>query len=261
MRRRNCHLLEIVKDHIDVIMKLINEEVDVTTNVTKCLDTALVATAVYLGKEAKRIRDQCDVDNILKLRNRILNRVKEPALMEVEMVKMFQRELLNPRNQNTRCIYYIMINHCNGDAPPGVESPKEMMFTGHVFVIERKPGAQFYIYQSYLDHYSLPTFYENNGGHFNISVEDLRTFFTSLQSFFKGGVWTEQWNETWRKFTHADENPLINYRFSNKIHFCYRMIPTETCTKTLRQLIVHGKTSLPGHTAELETILKKLSTA
>jgi hypothetical protein len=261
MKRRNCHLLEIVKDHIDVIMKLVDKEVDITTNVTKCLDTALVATAVYLGKEAKRIRDQCDVNRIVALRKRILNRVKEPYLMEVQMVEMFLKELLSARHQNTRCIYYIMINHCDGSAPPGVSSPATKMFTGHVFVIERKPGAQYYVYQSYMDHYSLPQFYEKNAGSFSISASDLETFFRSLQAFYRHGVWTAEWNQTWLKFTHADESDLINYRFQNLIHFCYRMLPTETCTQSLRQLLINGKKSLPDHAPEFETILQKLPTA
>jgi hypothetical protein len=257
MRRRECHLLEIVKDHIDVIMKLVNKEVDIAINVTKCLDTALVAIAVYLGKEAKRIRDQCEVNRIVSMRKRILNRVKEPYLMEVHMVEMFLNELLSPRHANSRCIYYIMLNHCDGMAPPG-SSPATKMFTGHVFVIERKPGAKFYIYQSYLDHYSLPQFYEQNSNSFTITAPHLRSFFTSLQEFFKHGIWTAEWNQVWLKFAHVDESDLINYRFQNLIHFCYRMIPTETCTQSLRQLLIQGKQSLPEHETELDAILTKL---
>lgn len=257
-RRKDCYLLEIVKDHIDVIMKLINKEVDVTSNVTKCLDTALVATAVYIGKEAKRIRDQCDVDRIVALRKRVLQKLKDPFRVEVHMVQMFLRDLFNPRSANKRCIYYLMINHCDGTAPPGV-TPATKMFTGHVFVIERKPGADFYVYQSYLNHYSLPQFYEQNSASFKIKAEDLRSFFTALQDFYKSGIWSAEWNAVWLKFARADESALIGYNYLNKIHFCYRRQQTETCTKALRDLLISGKQSLPQYAGEFDIILKKIT--
>jgi hypothetical protein len=257
-RQKDCHLLEIVKDHIDVIMKLIGKEVDITSDVTKCLDTALVATAVYLGKEAKHIRDQCDVNRIVALRKSILEKVKDSYRVDVRMVQMFLRDLFNPRSADKRCIYYIMINHCDGTAPPGV-TPSTKMFTGHVFVIERKPDADFYVYQSYLDHYSLPQYYQMNSGSFRIEKETLRAFFIALQEFYKSGIWSAEWNAIWLKFAHADESALIGYNFLNKIHFCYRRLPTNTCTESLRTLLVSGKKSLPKYTEEFDIILKKIA--
>lgn len=211
------------------------------TEPTKCLNTAVVVTTLYLGTKALDYTKSCDVPTVIARHNEMISRTKKRnSDTAFDPTIFYLRNLTKSlfSNDDKRWLYYIMITDADISKSSNASSSQgTVLFPGHVFVIEKVHKTQFFIYQSYINHYDLNGHYEQNTNSFKISKRVLQNVFKELDLMFTNGNWTQATTKAWKTLTHVNSPEFEGLRFKDNVHVCYRQVELQTCTDTLKQLI------------------------
>lgn len=231
-----CSLLSIVRNHLPDVMKLVEDKIKYydLQEVTKCLNTAVVVAALYIGENADQFTKQCDVSKVRSDYTNMVGNVRkknqgskfDPSLYYLRLLKKDLSSRTPPSASSERYIYYIMITDSS-----------KISFPGHVFVVERYSDDTLYIYQSYINNYTLQEYYEKNNKSFKISREKLLYFLTEMEDVFSRGTWTKKTTIAWKQLTQVSSPEFEGVVFKGRVSLCYRKIKVNDCTATLEMLI------------------------
>jgi hypothetical protein len=247
----SCDLGYIIQNHMKFLMDIFQDELAgyYMSNATKCLNTAVMTLFFFLGQQALKHTQFCDVQTVQK-------RVKLEGDKSLQNVLDFVCSVRKNTKGKSNTLYYVMITdatlpNMNGTGAQG-------NFPGHVFVIDKSTGPKYNIYQSYIGEYTLNGAIARNNNSMSIDIQDL---IKNLLHMFENGVWDEQVNKFWQRLTFVEEK-LLGHIITGHIFFCYQEVRHTTCRKTLIDMLkIKRKTLLgqPDVLAELDTLLAKLT--
>lgn len=220
-------------------------------NPTKCLYTAVLVLSIYLGDYSLDHVHKCDVDHVQSYYREMQNaaRVRNPkSIFDPSSILLKECERSIFSKVSGRYLYYLMMT--NADVSDGKSSQS---FPGHVCVLEKVATDQFYIYQSYINNYTLKDYYKMNNG-FVVSSELVKNIFTELKKLFsEQGVWTSDTSNMWKKFTMMSGKEFEGKSFKGVSFFCYRKIRIDTCSNRLSSIL---KKSLKDGKIDLRSRVK-----
>lgn len=236
-------------------MELFNEDIQEYSleKDTKCLNTAVVIMAIYLGNEATKYTGQCDVDRVEDVYNKQKARLKKysttgkfvPSKITLHNLN---RYILSPRTG--RCLYYIMIT--NAEVPLHDKPDDKLMFPGHVFVVEKDVDREtsphqvsFRLYQSYINQYNLNGAFEKNKKSFQISHDIVKRLIGELKRMNthpderdpQAGRWTKSTTQLWKDLTFVDSTEFEGRVFIDHVHVCFRKVPITKCTQEFEKFL------------------------
>lgn len=270
-------MMDIVRDGFTPLLQLMSYDLRGQFNTglikTKCLNTAVLITYLTTGKKGLRDAFTCSVSNIIPRYTKVFDRKvinksnfhkflieasgvqsPRPAMMLKETQGLAERyrshmieELTSSENHGGR-LHYILLTDSDMKLS-GSDSPDTMMFPGHVFTIDQRPGNEYHLYQSYINAYDMKTeinMYAN--GSTRRGKLWMKQFFIGLKHFISTDVWDKKCADFWQFLTHTDATKFIGYDKS-EIYLCHNSISTHDATK-------HFKSYISDKIDELDLILK-----
>lgn len=239
---QRCNLVEALKDNIPLVMKLFQKFITEYSldNETKCLHTAVIVMAMFFGQAAVQHTKICDthiikpnykeLTNTAQKRNSISSFSPSLLLLDKCMTELYHKQRYNSS------LFYIMI--ADSYLNKNNNSDKRVLFPGHVFVVEKISSNEFYLYQSYINNYTLLEFYAKNDNSFRISSQKLHTFLREIHRLFtNGNVWDSRTTRTWFDFTYVSHPEFEGCNFINKSQFCYQRVPVSSCRSNMMKII------------------------
>lgn len=260
-----CNLGYIMKDHMELLMDIFNKdlaEYNMNNVTTKCLNTAVLTMFSFIGMNALEHTRHCDVQNVQNRYNSTKRR-ETPNQISLRLAKTFRKKILKEGPKNKHVLYYVMYTDADDMKKPDGTSQS---FPGHVFVIDKSfdfdIGKPVYnIYQSYINQYDLKGAIDRNNKQMMFDYQSLDRFSASTIKLFESATWTEDTSEFWKALTFVDAKEFEGCNIANKILFCFREIPIETCTRTFKDLLVSKLNSIDSADSrygEVKVILEKL---
>lgn len=259
MVKKTCGLIPIVIKYLDPLMSLMNIKFDgeyAMNDLTKCLYSAVLIMSIYMGHHSLTHIRKCDVDHVQKYYKEMQNAAKvknpnsefDPSILFLDECR---RSILS--RVSSRYLYYVMITNAHVSS----NTNSTASFPGHVCVIEKGVENEYYIYQSYINQYSLKEYYDNYGG-FKVTKETIKTIFDELYKLYSDGKWTKSTTAMWKQFTKTDGSEFEGHVFKGNSFFCYRKVQINTCAAKLLDSINIGikDKRLPEETKES---IKRLS--
>jgi hypothetical protein len=240
MVKKTCGLIPIVIKYLDPLMTLINNKFNgeyAMNDLTKCLYSAVLIMSIYMDHHSLTHIRKCDVDHVQKYYKEMQNtaRSKNPN-SDFDPSTLFldecRRSILS--KVSSRYLYYVMITNAHVKSNTSSAS-----FPGHVCVIEKGVENDYYIYQSYINQYSLKDYYDNYGG-FKVTKDTIKTIFDELYKLYSNGKWTTSTTLMWKQFTKTDGSEFEGHVFKGNSFFCYRKVQINTCASKLLDTINKG---------------------
>lgn len=222
-----CPLPELVKNHVKPLMRLFEQELaqyNMEGVDTKCLNTAVLLLFMMIGSKALAHTQHCDARNV-----QMRQGTDAMANDSLRLARSARAQVLSTSVTPGRDLFYMMMTdyHVAGD-----------FFTGHVFILERirtSSSVYYRLYQSYLNRYTLSTFFQMNKDSFQITRQVVTQLMRGLVDFYKNPTWTEGDANFWRTLTHTDDGvPLLGTVKQGRTFFCFRKIRVDTCLEHLR---------------------------
>jgi hypothetical protein len=141
-----------------------------------------------------------------------------------------KKEIL--RKTKHRYIYYVMLT----DGYFYKRDGSKVFFPGHVFLIEKVPwkGEMFYyIYQSYINEYTLEAQVAPGQKSMKISQEKMEYYLRKICDMTQKKVWDEDFVKFWMDMTRVDTKHMLSTSPQNAFFVCFRKIRHESCVKEL----------------------------
>jgi len=200
-----------------------------STYLTKCYNTA--TTLLYLLTLDKTSLDKADIICHEQLYRNPLNKNEK-----IDKLKKLKKDLA--KNEKGIILYYILMNvgdmDCQGSSNNNNNNDffskftKTKTFPGHVFIVEKvgytnKQGqldVKFYLYQSYINKYTLKDYYEQNGNSFAIDKNVLLSYIDNIILLFQNAKWQASTTKFWKDFTLVDSSNFEKCEFT-KVKPCY----------------------------------------
>lgn len=262
---KQCALMPLIKDYVVPLMKLYKTELHdeyYLNNATKCLYTAVLVMALYMGENSLSEIKKCDVDHVQKFYKQMREAAQKRNSSSVfDPSAIFARDCrknLFSKTTSHRYLYYIMLTNANVPLVSN-SNGNTILFPGHVCVIEKFPNGRYHLYQSYINNYDLNGHFERNKGSFSVSEPTLRRIFDEIVSLYDGGVWSAGTSLAWKQFTHVDGTEFDGREFKDRSFFCYRKIPIKTCTSRIKNTL--SKAIKNNFDQDTKQELEKLKTA
>lgn len=251
-----CDIAYILKHYIKPLLTLLNK--DLTDfglyNETKCLNTAILLIIFLAGmKKGRFIIDYCDCE---KTRQRHLNGQAQNHIIMGSMMKAIASKKFKLRQ-----LYYIMIT--DGHFPK-VDGNGSVYFPGHVFIIEKmrvKEGEdpKYYIYQSYINQYTLNGHYEKMSNKVELSYEQACYTLHRLSYILTKGIWDEICVKYWKEITHVESPEFLNTITKNNLFLCYQTASTKGCVQNIEKFIKQKKKLLEGNREENKELIDSMN--
>eukprot|EP00877_Chromochloris_zofingiensis_P013171 jgi/Chrzof1/8107/UNPLg00152.t1 len=194
---------------------------------TKCLNTSVALSYLFLGEEGLQHAEYCS-----------LQQVKARADDNARVVQSLIAEVRKPIT--TRQLYYILMSDGKFSAP---DHPR--FFPGHVFILEAIPGAPptFFMYQSYIGHYTLSGAIARHNGTLEMSFEETLQMLEGIKHVVTTDVWDQRCVDVWQNMTFVDTGPdagaanLFGSDPRNQLYLCFRKAPVSACFANLRRFL------------------------
>lgn len=263
-----CNLGYIMKDHMELLMDIFSNdlaEYHMNKVTTKCLNTAVLTMFSFIGLNALEHTRHCDVQNVQTRYTKDEKSIKKktPNDISLSLAIEFRKKILKLGPKDKHTLYYVMYT----DAEDMKKTDgSTQSFPGHVFVIDKffdfdidKPVYN--IYQSYINQYDLKGAIDHNNKQMTFDFQSLDKFTNSTIKLFKDGIWTEDTTNFWKALTFVDAKDFEGCDVKNKILFCFREIPIQTCTRTFKDLLVSKLNTIDSADArydEVKVILEKI---
>lgn len=235
MQTSQCSLIELIKDNVTPVMSLLKQHIPDYNfdEETKCLYTAVMVMALYLGRSASQITSECDVHNVNTKYDKFMKGLPAEVNPSVAFLSILKKDIFQRAG---RFLYYIMIT--NEDVPVVDNPNNKIMFPGHVMVIE-KQGGTFKIYQSYISVYTLKGAHQRNNNSFDLSPNLLRNLVDELIAMYTvhQGVWGVGMSAVWNRLTFTDATQFEGRVFSGFVNVCYRRVELASCAKMFKGML------------------------
>jgi hypothetical protein len=198
---------------------------------TKCYNTATML--LYLLTLNEKALDKADVI--------CHDQLYEKSITQEEKIKHFT-ELKKDieKNDNSLCLYYILMNVADMDCPTKKENngnylhnllndfKRTKTFPGHVFLLEKVPyidkngvrTSKYFLYQSYINKYTLKDYLNKNGKTFEISKDKVLSYIEGMIKLMVEPKWTKETSKFWKEFTHVNSSDFNECNF-HRIKPCY----------------------------------------
>lgn len=226
---KKCEVIDYIARNSDILYRMIMEDTkknDIPMRrlaLTRCFNTVFVILSLLLGySETEEIIRYC-WDEYQDF-NKNANNVKE-----------LLAEIIKNENSNVREIYFVSINSFG--MFHNEKKYKFSNFPGHVFLIEQN-GNRYYMYQSYINSYTLKDYMDNNG--FEITLDEIKKMMNDLITFYLNGeVWNDTHSKIWKDLTTINVGSKYNGFNINGMKFCHlsRRLNKNICYENLRYLI------------------------
>jgi len=169
-------------------------------------------TILLVGEHKIKDIQQCDVSNTIQ-------RHKDLQDDNITILKQLQKSLLRKNSKNS-VLYYIMLT--DGELRnTDISNSNSKYFPGHVFIVEKNVNGSYYIYQSFIQKYSLKEFLKENKcrSYNRKDVQDVCEFFSKFLD--KTYVWNDVAVKQWCKLTTVDTSKFLKMSTDN-IFLCYK---------------------------------------
>ena len=232
---KRCDVVYTLKNYVKPLMQLMTNDVtdyNMRLLTTKCLNTSVMIIILMLGPKAQKMADYCDTYKTIA-RHEKTDGTRDD---NIQIVDALTKDMLNTKNVRTRYLYYILIT----DAWFIKENQEKSFFPGHVVVIEKFPGSSpyFYLYQSYINQYSLHGHFEKSNNSVKYTVSEMKKFLCDLKSTFTKTTWDDDTSTFWKRFTFVDTDALKGFKTQGqKFYLCYQRAPIKECNKNIMKYV------------------------
>lgn len=202
-----------------------------STYLTKCYNTA--TTLLYLLTLDKTSLDKADVICHEQL-------YRNPLKKTEKITKLQKLKIDLAKKEKGIVLYYILMNvgdmdckdrgnnNNNNDYNIFSQFSKTKTFPGHVFIVEKvnlvdsKGGSEikYYLYQSYINKYTLKDYYHQNGNSFEIKKDVLLSYIDNMIELFNQEKWSAKTSKFWKDFTLVDSSEFDKCDFTT-VKPCY----------------------------------------
>lgn len=241
-RNDDCDLAMIVKDHVDVFMEVVQRYFPnwSMADRTKCVNTAAMMMMLYIGLSARDHVDVCSVENVKWRREQQRDL---GGLVDAEVARLFQNYILGPCVRAHRELFYVMVTNGTWVHPDG----RQVVFPGHVFVIEKLSGSQlpyYRLYQSYISRFTLQEVVDNGAMYVDYSV--MSWYASRFVRLMETKTWDDDINRFWNAFAKLSTPDDINGPYVGlvgwalrDVHMCFRhvKIPAKMCLENVDRLL------------------------
>jgi len=214
---------------------------------TKCYNTA--TTLLYLLTLNKKALDDADVICHEQLYSK--------SIEQEEKIRRFtelKKDIEKPEDSIE--LYYILMNVAEMDCPVNKSSKsnylynllnnfkKTKTFPGHVFLLEKVPyidsngnkDSKYYLYQSYINKYTLKDYLEKNGKTFEIGKDKILSYIEGMRKLMIEPKWTKETTKFWKEFTHVNSSDFNECNF-HRIKPCYLKFKMKDIKKILNNYL------------------------
>jgi hypothetical protein len=225
----SCNLAYVLRNYVKPLMQTLSNDVKdyyLRLLTTKCLNTAIMLGIFMVGyKKTKEIADFCDTVATRKRHSDNLD--DNPTVL-----KHFKQDVLNKKTRS-RYFYYIMLTDGNFVKSNGTT----VYFPGHVFVIEKLPGAASYnMYQSYINQYDLDGHITKTGNNTRISYEKMQLLLEYLDYILNTEIWDEEAVKKWKSFTFVDTTEtFLGAKCKGHYFMCFKKAMVKNCMAHIRK--------------------------
>ena len=235
-----CDLGYLIQDHLPALMQLMtyDQRSVMTTETTKCLNTAVMITHLMLGPErAAPVTAACDVHVV----RRSALAGKHPGNPAVA-ASLKERVLMTG---GKRAIFYVMITDAAAMPLEPAAMPLKLQpaavptqhFPGHVFVVERLPRGTFNVYQSYIRSYSMAGHLDRWRKSLSVSRARMTKLLEGLSVLGGSRVWDAPCTAFWQDLTGVDESRFEGYALTGHVHLCFQEVESDSCIGNLRKFV------------------------
>lgn len=222
---KSCDLMYIVVNYITPLMQFLTNDIrsfNMQLKTTKCLNTALMITFLFLGKKGIKHAEVCDS-------NAIVSRYEKGEHNNHEMIEKIKKLVMRPTKK--RYMFYILLNE-------GYFGDK--YFPGHVFIIEK--SNTYNLYQSYINKYDLKSYYETQNNTFQMSRDEVKNLIKKLEYIvLTSKTWDEKCVKYWKEFTHVDTSNIKDAPHVGKLNICMSHAPITSCLWNIEKYIKKKK--------------------
>lgn len=231
MSSKTCRYIYLISHYLVPILQILNKKYasSYTNNLitTKCLNTAVMLTILLIGEHKIKDIQQCDVSNTIQ-------RHKNFQDNNLTILEQLKKSILR-KNRKNSVLYYIMLTDGklrNTD----IYNPNSEYFPGHVFIVEKNINGSYYIYQSFIQKYSLKDFLKENKckSYNRKDVQDMCAFFSNFLD--KTYVWNDVAVKQWCKLTTVDTSRFLKMSTDN-IFLCYKKFTLKSVDKNLMSFV------------------------
>jgi hypothetical protein len=227
-------LVERIAKHPGGFFQFITKEKSVNKAInsnllTKCYNTA--TTLLYLLTLNEKALKKADIICHEKLYSTSITQDEK-----INRFSLLKRDI--EKNEDEICLYYILMNvaemDCNsGKKQNNIETflynfKNQKTFPGHVFLLEKVPHideknnktSRYFLYQSYINKYTLKDYLVKNGKTFEISKDKILSYIDGMLKLMIKPKWTKETTQFWKEFTHVNSSNFNECNF-HRIKPCY----------------------------------------
>ena len=228
MSSQTCFYVSLISNHLVAILQILNVKYSdsYVNNIitTKCLNTAVMLTIILLGESKIKHIKKCDVSNTIQ---RHINK-EDNNLVILEQL----RKTLLRKNSKYSTMYYIMLT----DGNMYNMANDKIYFPGHVFLVEKNVDGGYYIYQSFIQKYSLREFIKSNKCS-SFRREDVKNMCSFFSKFLRNDYkWDDIAIQEWCKLTSVDTSKFKTFD-TNNIYLCFKKFTVRNIKKKLESFV------------------------
>lgn len=237
---KRCDIGFIIKDFVRPLMQALSvhlEEYNMQLMETKCLNTAVMMMYLLFGTKSLKHTRHCDVPNVVQRHLRS----QDNSIVIANKLKM---DIM--RKTKNRYIYYVMLT----DGYFVKHDGSRVFFPGHVFLIEKVPGmnasdTEYFIYQSYINEYTLETQVNMNQKK-KVDSKKIKYYMDNLNRMAKDKIWDEKFTEFWKDMTHVDTKHMNGSRPLQAFLVCFQKVQHKQCAEELIRFSKFILTTIPN---------------
>jgi hypothetical protein len=236
---KRCDIGFIIKDYVRPLMQALSvhlQEYNMQLMETKCLNTAVMMMYLLFGTKSLQHTRYCDVPNVVK-------RHLHSQDNSITIANNLKTDIL--RKTKHRYIYYVMLT----DGYFVKDDGSKVFFPGHVFLIEKVPNAngsdmEYFIYQSYINEYTLETQVAINQK-MKVKSDKIWYYMDNICRMTKEKIWDENFTEFWKDMTHVDTKQMNGSRPLQAFYVCFQKVQHKKCAEELIKFSKFILTTIP----------------
>ena len=240
---KKCYLGAFLQYYMLPIYQILTHklpEYNMKLKLSKCLNTAITMIYFLLGSDkTQEIVDFCNVSRVKKEYGN--------AGFSIDKYREYSENLYNDikKAEHKRLIYYILCT--DGYFPYADASAKreDAFFPGHVFILEQFPvidangkkSLTYYIYQSYINSYTIYGHFKYNKNTFEITRSEALSLGRNIKYLFKVDIWDKKCTAFWKKLAHVDVKEYEGHRTRDVMLLCYKKAESSECIEKIKSFL------------------------
>ena len=247
---KKCYLGAFLQFYMLPIMQILTyklPEYNMKIKLSKCLNTAITTIYFLLGdQKTESIVDYCNVSRIRKEYSNVN--------FSIDKYKEYSNNLYNDilKKEKKRILYYILCTDGYFKYKDSQANKNDAFFPGHVFILEQFPyinedgvtDLKYYIYQSYINSYTLYGHFKDNNNTFEISRKEALSLGRNIRHMFNVDVWDKKCTKFWKKLTHVDVPEYEGHITRNVMLLCYKKSESTECITKINEFVIKTKNEI-----------------